>query len=154
MFMCSATGYANHLGRASGLTLTDNGAPFICIRRGWGRLSRRQMPPSSLPSWALALCGSFGGARVLVFVSSSGFDAKRVFGRTRAASALVRYVDFCISRGLTFEVRRDRRRDARPRPQKMYTVPVAGAWWLAVGPRLDRGVRPHCAALTFYCSLA
>ena len=26
----------------------------------------------------------------------------------------------------------------------MYTVPVAGAWWPAVGARLDRGVRRHC----------
>src|SRR5688572_14999150 len=45
--------------------------------------------------------------------------------------------------GLTFELRRDRRQDARPRPQKMHTVPVAGALWLAVGPRLERRVRPH-----------
>ena len=44
------------------------------------------------------------------------------------------------------EVRRGQRWDARPRPQKMYTVPVAGAWWLAVGPRLDRLVRPRLAA--------
>ena len=47
-----------------------------------------------------------------------------------------------ILRGLTLEVRRGQRWDARPRPQKMYTVPVAGAWWPAVGPRLDRVVRP------------
>ena len=50
-----------------------------------------------------------------------------------------------ILRGLTFELRRDRRQDARPGPQKMYTVPVARAWWLAVGPRLERRVRPHLA---------
>ena len=28
----------------------------------------------------------------------------------------------------------------------MYPVPVARAWWLAVGPRLDRRVRPHRCA--------
>ena len=47
---------------------------------------------------------------------------------------------------LTFEVRRDRRRGARPGPQKMYTAPVARAWCPAVGPRLDRRVRPRPAA--------
>ena len=41
----------------------------------------------------------------------------------------------------TFELRRGRRRDARPGPVKMYRVPPARAWWPAVGPRLDRGVR-------------
>src|SRR5687768_3322425 len=46
-------------------------------------------------------------------------------------------------RGLTFEVRRDQRQDARPGPVKMYRVPPARAWWPAVGPRLDRRVRPH-----------
>ena len=25
----------------------------------------------------------------------------------------------------------------------MYTVPLTRAWWLAVGPRLERGVRPR-----------
>ena len=44
---------------------------------------------------------------------------------------------------LTFELRRDRRQDARPGPVKMYSVPPARAWWLAVGPRLERGVRRH-----------
>ena len=44
--------------------------------------------------------------------------------------------------GLTFEVSWRQRQDARPKPQKMYTVPVAGAWRLAVGARLERGVRP------------
>ena len=48
-----------------------------------------------------------------------------------------------ILRGLTFELRRGRRQAARPRPQRMYTVPVAGALWLAVGPRLERRVRPR-----------
>ena len=43
--------------------------------------------------------------------------------------------------GLTCELSRHRRWDARPRRQKMYTVPVAGAWWPAVGARLERGVR-------------
>jgi hypothetical protein len=46
-------------------------------------------------------------------------------------------------RGLTLEVSGPQRHDARPRPQKMYSVPVAGAWWhAAVGP-LDRPVRPR-----------
>jgi len=47
--------------------------------------------------------------------------------------------------GLTFEVRGRRRRAAKPRPPKMYSVPVAGAWWRAVGAPLDRLVRPHLA---------
>ena len=47
-----------------------------------------------------------------------------------------------VSRRLPFELTRDQRQDARPGPQKMYTVPVARAWWLAVGPRLERRVRP------------
>jgi hypothetical protein len=46
-------------------------------------------------------------------------------------------------RRLTFEVSWRQRQDARPKPQKMYTVPVAWAWWPAVGAQLDRGVRPH-----------
>ena len=50
-------------------------------------------------------------------------------------------------RCLTFEVRRDRRWDARPGPQKMYRVPPDRAWWSAVGPRLDRGVRPRLGLL-------
>ena len=49
-------------------------------------------------------------------------------------------------RSLTFELSRHRRWDARPRRQKMYTVPVAGAWWPAVGARLERGVRPQFGA--------
>ena len=49
-------------------------------------------------------------------------------------------------RGLTFEVRRDRRQDARPGPVKMYRVPPARAWWPAVGAPLERGVRP-CTVL-------
>ena len=50
--------------------------------------------------------------------------------------------------GLTFEVRRDQWWGARPGPQTMYTVPVARAWCPAVGPRLDRRVRPHCGLRT------
>src|SRR5687768_6108904 len=46
-------------------------------------------------------------------------------------------------RGLTFEVRVDRRQEAKPGPVKMYPVPPARAWWPAVGPHLDRRVRPH-----------
>ena len=48
------------------------------------------------------------------------------------------------SRGLTFEVRWDRRQGARPGLATM--IPhnrQSRAWWLAVGPRLDRGVRPQ-----------
>jgi hypothetical protein len=50
---------------------------------------------------------------------------------------------------LTFEVSWRQRQDARPEPQKMYTVPVARAWWPAVGAQLDRGVRRqlHVATL-------
>jgi len=46
-------------------------------------------------------------------------------------------------RCLTFELSRHRRHATSPRPQKMYTVPVAGDWWHAVGARLERGVRPQ-----------
>ena len=46
-------------------------------------------------------------------------------------------------RGLTFEVRRDRRQDARPGLAKMYRVPPDRAWWPAVGAPVERGVRPH-----------
>ena len=45
--------------------------------------------------------------------------------------------------GLTFELRGRQRQDARPRAVKMYTVPLPGAWWPAVGAPLERGVRPH-----------
>ena len=37
------------------------------------------------------------------------------------------------------------RRLARARASEMYTVPLARAWWLDVGPRLERGVRRHDA---------
>ena len=49
-----------------------------------------------------------------------------------------------LLRGLTFELRRDRRRDARP---DGWMINKAGrrAWWLAVGPRLERGVRQRHA---------
>jgi hypothetical protein len=53
-----------------------------------------------------------------------------IAGRTRTA--------WCR---LTFEVSWRQRQDAKPKPQKMYTVPVAWAWWPAVGAQLDRGVR-------------
>ena len=45
-------------------------------------------------------------------------------------------------RGLTFEVRRDRRQDARP-ARWMIASAASRAWWLAVGPRLERRVRRH-----------
>ena len=48
---------------------------------------------------------------------------------------------------LTFELRRAQRQDARARTGKMYRVPQAGPWWLAVGARLERGVRPHSCHL-------
>jgi len=77
--------------------------------------------------------------------------------RLLSMTAVVR---MSLVRRLTFEVRREQRRDARPGPQKMYTVPVARAWWPAVGPRLDRRVRPRpaCKSLdlrgprSFWCS--
>ena len=48
-----------------------------------------------------------------------------------------------ISAGLNVRGKRGRQRYAAwPRLQKMYTVPVAGAKWHAVGAPLDRGVRP------------
>ena len=50
---------------------------------------------------------------------------------------------FC---GLTFELSGRQRQDARPGLAKMYRVPPTGPWWPAVGPRLERGVRPHSRA--------
>ena len=47
--------------------------------------------------------------------------------------------------GLTFELSRHQRCDARARVAKMYSVPPAGPAWHAVGARLERGVRQHCA---------
>ena len=45
------------------------------------------------------------------------------------------------------EVSRHQRWDAKPGPQKMYTVPVARAWRPAVGARLDRnGLAPEVEA--------
>ena len=49
--------------------------------------------------------------------------------------------------GPTFELRGLQRQDALARTEKMYRVPQAGPWWPAVGAPLERGVRPHCAAL-------
>ena len=46
---------------------------------------------------------------------------------------------------LTLALRRRQRHEARPRPQKMYIEPVAGAWRHAVGAPLERGVRRHLA---------
>jgi hypothetical protein len=46
-------------------------------------------------------------------------------------------------RGLTFELSGRQRQAARARPQIMYSVPVAGPWWPAVGAPLERGVRPQ-----------
>ena len=48
-------------------------------------------------------------------------------------------------RGLTFELSRHQRCDARARAAKMYRVPLAGPAWHAVGARLERGVRLHSA---------
>mgnify|MGYP003429087831 CR=1 FL=1 len=45
-------------------------------------------------------------------------------------------------RGLTFEVTRGRRVGARPARTKMYHT-ASRAWCQAVGPRVDRGVRPR-----------
>ena len=69
---------------------------------------------------------SFTSAFALAIFSSSGDRSGR-----------------CLLCCLTFEVRRDRRQDARPGLVKMYRVPPARAWWPAVGPRLDRRVRRH-----------
>jgi len=64
-----------------------------------------------------------------------GFAGERVLLRWPTTMAGVRR--------LTFEVRGRRRCDARPRPQTMYNVPVAGAWWRAVGGPFGRRVRPR-----------
>jgi len=68
---------------------------------------------------------------------------RRLFEASPVGRAVMRQCTNVSKRGLTFELRRDQRQDARPGPRIMYTVPVARAWWLAVGPRLERGVRPH-----------
>jgi len=44
---------------------------------------------------------------------------------------------------LAFELSWDRRRGAKPRLARMYRVPPGWAWRLAVGPQLERGVRPQ-----------
>ena len=48
-----------------------------------------------------------------------------------------------VLRDLTFELRRARRGGARP-AGRMICLTWRRAWWLAVGPRLERGVRPRC----------
>ena len=68
-----------------------------------------------------------------------------LFNSRRQALTLLAFCMVPLCR-LTFEVRRGRRRDARARLAKMYSVPPTGPWWPAVGPRLDRGVRPRRAA--------
>ena len=50
-----------------------------------------------------------------------------------------------MSCGLTFELSRHQRWDARARLAKMYRVPPTGPAWPAVGARLERGVRQHFA---------
>ena len=50
-----------------------------------------------------------------------------------------------VFRGLTFELSRHQRCDARARAAKMYCVPLAGPAWHAVGSRLERGVWPRFA---------
>ena len=47
--------------------------------------------------------------------------------------------------GLTFELSRHQRWDARARVAKMYRVPPAGPAGHAVGARFEQGVRPHPA---------
>ena len=70
-----------------------------------------------------------------VFIQAGGYGG-------RHAPAMHPNCD--VSRlGPTFELRRDQRQDARARLAKMYRVPPTGPWWPAVGPRLERGVRPH-----------
>ena len=53
-------------------------------------------------------------------------------------------------RGLTFELSRHQRCDARARVAKMYRVPPAGPAWHAVGARLERGVRQHAAMVAVH----
>jgi hypothetical protein len=72
--MYSDTGFACAGRWESGLTLSDHGAHFICIRRASPRLNRLPPPPCSLALRAMDFSGSFGGAKCLGFVSSSGLD--------------------------------------------------------------------------------
>jgi hypothetical protein len=58
-----------------------------------------------------------------------------------AVQVLARTAGLVLCGAPTFELRRHRRWDARPQPQRMYTVPVTAAWRPAVGARLERGVR-------------
>ena len=73
------------------------------------------------------LCAAIDNARRTVLLRVSEHPAKPV--------------TIVFMRGLTFEVRRDQRWDARPGLVKMYSVPAARAWWHAVGSQVDRGVR-------------
>jgi hypothetical protein len=67
----------------------------------------------------------------------------RVFEASPLGRAVMRQCATGSKRGLTFELRRDRRRDARP-DGWMINKARRRAWWLAVGPRLERGVRRRC----------
>lgn len=71
---------------------------------------------------------------------------KRSIERALLAKRLQTAQDLFL-RGLTFELRRAQRQDGKGRTETMYTVPQAGPCWPAVGPRLERGVRPHPARL-------
>ena len=70
-----------------------------------------------------------------------GYSAGIVFGISAVCCSSPDHAGKDGFQRLTFELRRDRRQGARPGPVKMYRVPPARAWWLAVGPRLERGVR-------------
>src|SRR5882724_12417945 len=83
------------------------------------------------------LCDERGKCSLSLNLAVSGF------ARLRAGWRLARG-HLC---GLTFEVRRDRRWDARP-ARPMICLTASRAWRPAVGPRLDRGVRPRPAGLT------
>jgi hypothetical protein len=71
-----------------------------------------------------------------------GSAASWLFSPRRQALTLLACHWPCL-RCLTFELSGRRRQDARPGPVKMYRVPPARAWWLAVGAPLERGVRPQ-----------
>ena len=68
-----------------------------------------------------------------------------LFNSRRQALTLLAY-HVAPSRCLTFELRRDRRQSARP-GGGMINLTWSRAWWFAVGPRLERGVRPRSAAV-------
>ena len=93
--------------------------------------------PSSKGCLEARSVGEIAG-RLCRFVAVQAHGVSRTFCWSTARSLL-----WC----LTFELRRDRQQNTRPARWKM-CPPTARAWCFDVGPRLERGVRHCCQALS------